>query len=209
MSPRSDVLVIATGHALSLARLRGGAVLAEHHMALRAGHAEALLPALAALVGENTAGIGAVVVETGPGSFTGLRVGLAAARALGLAWGVPVSGIGSAALVAAEARAAGAAEPLLVALAAPRGQVWLQDADAPAAEARALWPEAAAVVARAWCTSGGAVTGSAAQMLVGGSARPETVPRAAAAAALDPAALGPPSPVYVRAPDAASAPAGG
>jgi len=202
-----DTLVVATGHALSLALLSGGRVLAASHQPMEAGHAEALLPALDALAeGERRLPVGRILVETGPGSFTGLRIGLAAARALGLAWRVPVLGVSSTALVLAEARAAGAAGPLLVALAAPRGQVWLEAEGEGLATA--CTRAEAAERARAWLAAGGAVTGSAAPALAGASARPEREPRAAAAAVLPEAVLGPPVPRYAgRAParDAARA----
>jgi tRNA threonylcarbamoyladenosine biosynthesis protein TsaB len=45
----------------------------------------------------------AILVDVGPGSFTGIRIGIAAARALGLAWGAPVFGFEGSALVAAQA----------------------------------------------------------------------------------------------------------
>jgi tRNA threonylcarbamoyl adenosine modification protein YeaZ len=94
------------------------------------GHAEALMPALRALLmpfGGPHAPVDAMVVETGPGSFTGLRVGLAAARALALAWGgLPVSGVRSTLLVAAAVRTAGEGRRLRVALLAPRGQHWIE-----------------------------------------------------------------------------------
>ena len=47
----------------------------------------------------------ALLIDIGPGSFTGIRIGIAAGRALGLAWGVPVTGFSGAALVAARALA--------------------------------------------------------------------------------------------------------
>ncbi|WP_199553773.1 tRNA (adenosine(37)-N6)-threonylcarbamoyltransferase complex dimerization subunit type 1 TsaB [Sandaracinobacteroides hominis] len=122
-------LVIATGHELSLALLSDGEVEADHSLSMARGHAEALMPAIAALLepfGGAAARCDHVVVETGPGSFTGLRVGLAAGRALALAWGAALHGIRSTQLVAAAARNAGRAEELLVALTAPRGQVWVE-----------------------------------------------------------------------------------
>lgn len=122
-------LVIATGHDLSLALLDGTRVEAELATPMARGHAEALVPAIAALLkpfGGADARCDTVVVETGPGSFTGLRVGLAAASALALAWGAALKGIRSTQLVAADARRAGQGGKLLVALAAPRGQVWVE-----------------------------------------------------------------------------------
>ena len=69
------------------------------HAVVARGHAERLLPMIAALDGGGRAE--AIHVDVGPGSFTGVRVGVAAARALGFGWGVPVSGFASLALLAA------------------------------------------------------------------------------------------------------------
>jgi tRNA threonylcarbamoyladenosine biosynthesis protein TsaB len=203
MSRGRDTLVIATGHELSLALLEGERLVAERHMAVAAGHAEALLPAIADLLG-NPAGsrVSRILVETGPGSFTGLRVGLAAARALAIAFSAELFGVASAAFIAAEASARGAIAPLLVALAAPRGQIWLGEAGTqPASELgmRSLWPEDARPIAQAWIASGGVVTGSGAPALVETQAGPERAPRAAAAALLPPSSLGPPRALYVSA----------
>ena len=60
------------------------------------GQAERIFPALAELLGRNRlayADLKRIAVTTGPGSFTGLRIGLSAARGLGLALGVPVIGV--------------------------------------------------------------------------------------------------------------------
>jgi tRNA threonylcarbamoyl adenosine modification protein YeaZ len=87
--------------ALSLALFDAETLVAHDHRVIGRGHAEALVPAIAALLG--TRRPDAIIVDTGPGSFTGIRIGIAAARALGLAWGVPVTGCEGGALVAAEA----------------------------------------------------------------------------------------------------------
>ena len=68
------------------------------------GHAEALAPMVedaALAVAGGLATLDRIVVTTGPGSFTGIRVGLAMARAMGLALGVPVVGVSTLAALAA------------------------------------------------------------------------------------------------------------
>lgn len=119
------ILALATGHELSVALFAGAEVLAEKRVAARRGQAELLLPTVAAVLGDTRPA--AIVVEVGPGSFTGLRVGIAAARALALAWKIPLHGMRSTLMVAAAARAAGRTGPLQVALAAPRGQTWVEN----------------------------------------------------------------------------------
>jgi len=85
----------------------------------------ALAPAIQALLDE--AGLGPanppdlVAVDLGPGSYTGLRVGLAAAKGLAFAWGRPLIGVR---LVDALARQAPPARKVVCALDAQRGEVW-------------------------------------------------------------------------------------
>ncbi len=87
--------------ALSLALFEGDALIAHDHRVIGRGHAEALVPAIAALLGRQRPA--RVLVDIGPGSFTGIRIGIAAARALGVAWGAPVTGFSGTSLVAAAA----------------------------------------------------------------------------------------------------------
>ena len=143
-----SLLVIDTAlGALSVALLTDeGAVIAAHHSELARGHAEALMPVVAEVVGDRRPD--AVLVDTGPGSFTGLRIGIAAARALALAWGVPVSGYRSLALIAAPLFAADPALARLQVVAeAGRGQLYVSVLDRSLttdAEPLALDPVAAA-----------------------------------------------------------------
>lgn len=192
-----DTLVIATGHDLSLALLRDGTVVASRHEAMAKGHAEALIPALADLLapaGGLPRPLGRIVVETGPGSFTGLRVGLAAARALALAWKAELLGVRSTQLVAAEAAWDRESDPLLVALAAPRGQVWVEGFGAGAAlSPAALLPDAAAQLARRYRR----VVGTA-LLTAGESPAP---PRARAVRTLAMSDLGGAEILYVRPPE--------
>jgi tRNA threonylcarbamoyladenosine biosynthesis protein TsaB len=85
--------------ACSVALIEDGRVVASDHAVVGRGHAERLLPMIAGL--PDGGRCDAILVDIGPGSFTGIRVGVAAARALGFAWGVPVNGYASLVLLAA------------------------------------------------------------------------------------------------------------
>jgi tRNA threonylcarbamoyladenosine biosynthesis protein TsaB len=94
------ILAIETaGNACSIALLDNDVVIAERHENVGRGHAERLIPWIAEMPDGGRAD--QIIVGCGPGSFTGVRIGIAAARALGLGWGVPVSGVSSLALLAA------------------------------------------------------------------------------------------------------------
>src|SRR3954453_2238292 len=70
--------------------------LARESIPMERGHAEALLPLIDRVASQAEGGFASldrVAVTVGPGSYTGLRVGIAAARAIGLAAGVPVVGV--------------------------------------------------------------------------------------------------------------------
>lgn len=94
------------------------------------GHAEILFDRLAALLARNGLGhadVERIAVTTGPGSFTGLRIGLSAARGLGLARKLPVLGIPS--LFALSLGVASG--PVTVLLDARRGEAYFQAFSAP------------------------------------------------------------------------------
>jgi tRNA threonylcarbamoyl adenosine modification protein YeaZ len=93
------------------------------------GHAEALLPLLDRLVAPIEGGFGALVrvaVTVGPGSFTGIRVGVAAARAIALACQIPVVGISTLAAFAAPLIASGTRPRVIAAIDARHGHVYAQ-----------------------------------------------------------------------------------
>lgn len=120
----------SSGAACSVAVWRGGALLAHRAQAMTRGHGERLLPMVAETMRaaelEMTA-LDAIAVTVGPGSFTGLRIGLAAARGLGLALGRPVVGITSFLAVAASLpETVRDARAILIALDTRREDLFLQ-----------------------------------------------------------------------------------
>lgn len=196
--------------ACSAALLEGATVLAADSLPMARGHQEALAPLVEKLVAQ--AGIAfsdldRIGVTVGPGSFTGLRVGLAFAKGLGAALDRPVAGIGALAALA-EPHGPGLVFPLID---ARRGQVYLQ----AFAQGRPLMaPDAleidTAAARLAELSAGGAcrLVGSGAALLAGllpgaevfpdGACDPAAVGRLAAAAPGTAA----PRPLYLRAPDA-------
>jgi tRNA threonylcarbamoyladenosine biosynthesis protein TsaB len=96
---------------------------------MQRGHAEALLPLvdrIVAAVDGGFASLSRVAVTVGPGSYTGLRVGIAAARAIGLAAGIPVVGVATLSALLAPLMAGEARGLLVAAIDARHGQVYLQ-----------------------------------------------------------------------------------
>jgi tRNA threonylcarbamoyl adenosine modification protein YeaZ len=148
----------------------------------------------------------AILVDCGPGSFTGVRVGLAAARALALAWGAEVSGYSSLALIAASAFAElDAPETLSVAIVGGHGEYFVQRFDKegvrPIAPLASLKPREAALLCGADPVAG---SGAEAMRAAGASGRAIAIHADARGTALLPPTLAtlPPSPIYGRAPDA-------
>ncbi len=186
----------------SVALLEGDTVIAGECRMLGRGHAEHLIPMISALPGQGRAD--RIAVSLGPGSFTGVRIGLAAARALALAWKVPALGFPTLALVAAIARERAGAQAVSVAMTGGHGEWFVQDFDAggqPVSALASLKPDDAAKAARSPL-----VAGSQAEALVKarGSGKALAIwPDARYFALLSESLLQPAdSPVYGRGPDA-------
>lgn len=137
------MLAIETAsEACSVALFDGAQLIAHVHRIMARGHAEALIPMIAALPDKGRSN--GILVSLGPGSFTGVRIGIAAARALGFAWQAEVLGYPTLALIAAQAKAGA---PVTVCMNGGHGEWFVQDfaADgAPANPLRSLTPAAAA-----------------------------------------------------------------
>src|SRR5437868_14763691 len=124
----------------------GGCVARADEMIGR-GHAERLVP----MIGEVMDGRAAtrILVGVGPGSFTGIRVAVAAAHGLAIGWGAELKGMSSLALLAAGAEADG---EVAAAVSGGHGELFVQQfgaAGEPASELANLPPAAAAAVTTA------------------------------------------------------------
>ena len=197
---RTLVIDCAT-EACSVALLEDGVALGGEFRVLGRGHAEQLVPMIAALPGKGKAQ--RIAVSVGPGSFTGVRVGLAAARALAFAWGAELLGYPTLDLVAAMARGRRGDQPVTAAMTGGHGQWFVQTF---AADGTALGPLASLTPQAAAEQSAALVAGSQAEALVGLRGSGEALallPDAREFALLPPAALrSQPTPLYGRAPDA-------
>jgi tRNA threonylcarbamoyl adenosine modification protein YeaZ len=194
-----------------------GAVVASESLPMRRGHAEALMPLIARVMNaaeSDFGGLERIAVTVGPGSFTGLRVGISAARGIALAAARPAVGLSTLSAFAAPHIAGDARKPVVAAIDARLQHVYLQIFGTGG---RALMPPRIVSIgdgARAAAAEPARVVGSGAGMLAAawpaGAPAPVVVdPRAApdiewvarlGAAATEP--LTPPRPLYLRAPDA-------
>lgn len=212
------VLAIDTAlHACSVAVVETDDDAAPAHVSslpMARGHAEALMPEVAKVL-EAAGGVGGIeriAVTVGPGSFTGLRVGLACARAIGLATGIPVAGVTTLSALAAPLLAQDGVAPVAAAIDARHDRVFFQ-VFAPDGRplvsarlieardaARALGDGAAIVVG-----SGSALVAASASPLVTVAERsfdaPDPIWVARLGAACD-APVTAPTPLYLKAADA-------
>jgi len=97
------ILALDTSTAACTAALmeRDGAIIASRDLVIGRGHAERLVPMIEEMLDGHVPS--RLLVGVGPGSFTGLRVGIAAAHGMAIGWSVPLSGMNSLALLAASA----------------------------------------------------------------------------------------------------------
>jgi tRNA threonylcarbamoyl adenosine modification protein YeaZ len=194
-----------------------GGILASESLPMIRGHAEALMPLVARVMEQSGMAfpdIDRVVVTTGPGSFTGLRVGISAARGIALAAEKPALGLSTLAAYAAPHMAANDRVPVIAVIDARHEHVYLQvfgpGGRAFTAPRLATLREAQQAAAEAPAC----IVGSAAQAVAAGlsatDARPASVDARGAPDIAWVAQMGvglpeeqsPPKPQYLRAPDA-------
>ena len=189
------------------------------------GHAEVLMPMVRDVLGEaglRFKDLEAIAVTVGPGSFTGTRVGIAAARGLALAGRLPVFGTTSLAAIAAEARMQQATEDqpipqdaiVDVCIDARRGQIYRQifgnPTEPPMTEPQIMTADAMASP-KAHLPGSRVIVGNGAGLVAAnGEGLPDilavlpsfTLPRASALLDIFLERLAPPRPLYLRPPDA-------
>lgn len=181
------------------------------------GHAERLMAVVGATLqraGLRHADLDGYGVSIGPGSFTGIRVGVAATRGFALAAGKPAVAVTSLEALAVEGRALCPGRPIFAVLDARKDEVYAQGFDAAGRPLAGPVVVAASVAAREAATRGGVAIGSGAPLLAAIDPALEiaaatvfpsidTIARLALARLVAAKPGDPlPSPLYVRAPDA-------
>jgi tRNA threonylcarbamoyl adenosine modification protein YeaZ len=194
-----------------------GTILASRSVPMVRGHAEALMPLIARVMNDakiEFAELDRIAVTTGPGSFTGLRVGISAARGIALAAAKPAVGLSTLAAFAAPQIASDDTKPVVAAIDARHDHVYLQIFGVGGRTLMSPRIVGVGEAARSAAAEPPRVVGSAANALMAawpaGAAPPLVVEMSAApdidwvarlgAAASEP--LAPPKPLYLRAPDA-------
>jgi tRNA threonylcarbamoyl adenosine modification protein YeaZ len=194
-----------------------GGIVASESLPMVRGHAEALMPLLQRVMNQARMGfpdIDRIAVTTGPGSFTGLRVGIAAARGMALAADKPAVGLSTLSAYAAPHMAADERLPVVAAIDARHAHVYLQvftpGARTFAAPRLAPLREAVQAAAATPCC----IVGSAAQAVAAALSANDAAPTAVDArgapdiawvarmGAVVPEDQSPLKPQYLRAPDA-------
>jgi tRNA threonylcarbamoyladenosine biosynthesis protein TsaB len=106
-----------------------GKLIARETQPMKRGHAEALMPLIGRVMNQAAIAFTAldrIAVTTGPGSFTGLRVGLSAARGIALAADRPVVGVTTLTAFAAPVVSTNSTPPVIAAIDARHDQVYFQ-----------------------------------------------------------------------------------
>jgi tRNA threonylcarbamoyl adenosine modification protein YeaZ len=195
------ILAFDTSTAACTAALfgEGGECIASADELIGRGHAERLVPMLGELLAERSPS--RILVGVGPGSFTGIRVAIAAAHGLAIGWKAELVGFSSLALLAASSGADG---EVAAAMIGGHGELFVQQFDGelkPTTDLLNLPPAAAAAAVTADTVAG---PGAAAVMEARGRGRAvEAWPSASNVLRLpQPLRNLPPAPVYARAPDA-------
>ena len=192
-------------------------LMARESLAMKRGHAEALMPMIARVMeqsGLSFLALDRIAVTTGPGSFTGLRVGLSAARGIALAAGRPAVGVTTLTAYAAPVVSEHGEHPVIAAIDARHDHVYFQVVGgdgtsliapqlAPIADALAAWRfgpphlvgNAAGILGEHWPAH------AAPPVMVDAQAAPDIAWVAWLGAAISPESA-PARPYYLRAPDA-------
>jgi tRNA threonylcarbamoyladenosine biosynthesis protein TsaB len=196
-------------------------LIAVESQVMKRGHAEALMPLIARVMKESGlpfAALDRVAVTTGPGSFTGLRVGLSAARGIGLAAGKPVVGLTTLSAYAAPIVSEAGEQPVISAIDARHDHVYFQVVSGNGSSL--VRPKVAPIAEALEAARFGAahLVGNAAKILaerwppdapppikVDAQAAPDITWVAWLGAAVNPGTA-PPKPYYLRAPDAKPSP---
>ncbi len=194
-----------------------GRILGSESVPMVRGHAEALMPLIDGLFGHLGVApteIDRVVVTTGPGSFTGLRVGIAAARGMALAAGKPAIGVSTLQAYAAPHIAEDASAPVIAVIDARHSHVYLQTfapgghtviaprlASIDEAVRRAAEKPARIVGNAAKIVADKAIAMRTLPIVIDDRAAPDIAWVASTGAAMQ-EEVAPPKPLYLRAPDA-------